>query len=78
MEADLCSEEESLQSPVGGYKGDKNTKDTYPPWCGVPSGRREQSLGFRGEATGTQSHLPAYSWAFLQAEKEYILVRPHP
>ena len=49
-----------------------------PPWCGVPSWRRRQSLSFRREATGTQMHLPAYRWAFSQAEKEHTLVRLQP
>ena len=47
MEAYLCSEE-SLQSPGGGYEGDKKTRDTTPPCCGVPSGGRGQSLGWEG------------------------------
>ena len=77
MEAHLCSKE-SLQSPGGGYEGDKKTKDTYPTllWGPLRGKGAESRLG--GEATGAQHHLPAYSWAFLQAEREHTLVRPQP
>ena len=63
MEAHLCAEE-SLQSPGGGYKGAKKTKDTTPPCCGVPSGRRGQRLGWEGrpqELRATYLHTAAPS-----------------
>ena len=50
----------------------------YPTllWGPLREKGAESRLG--GEATGTQSHLPAYSCAFLQAEREHTLVRPQP
>ena len=47
MEADLCSEEESLQSPVGGYKGDKKTKNTYPTLVWGPLMEKEAESKFQ-------------------------------
>lgn len=73
MEAHLCSEE-SLQSPGGGYEGDKKTRDTTPPCCGGSPQGKGQSLGWEGRPQELQPHLPAYNWAFLQAEREHTLV----
>ena len=77
MEAHLCVRSPcSLQ--VDATKVTRRPRTPTPPCCGVPSGRRGKSLGWGGEATGTQHHLPAYSCAFLQAEREHTLVRPQP
>ena len=49
MEAHLCSKE-SLQSPGGGYEGDKKTKDTYPTllWGPLIEKGEESRLGQGG------------------------------
>ena len=70
--------EESLQSPGGGYKGDKKTKDTYPTLLWGPLREKGAKSRLGGEARGTHIHLPAYSCAFLQAERGHTQVRPQP
>ena len=74
----ICVPRSPCSLQVDATKVTRRPRTPTPPCCGVPSGRRGKSLGWGGEATGTQHHLPAYSCAFLQAEREHTLVRPQP
>lgn len=73
----ICVPKESPHRSDGGYKSDKEGRDAQPTLVWGPLTEEGQGRGWRWSHRKL-SHLPAYSWAFLQAEREHTLVRPQP